>query len=122
MHFNQWPDQKADAGWSHPMSTFLASIAGISHWFRLWIHQFKLTFDRIQTRRVHLSYAPAYPTALAAFIATFPLANGSITWRMMCGCSGIIGHSCGAGLSKKLSTSGEEDAGCAVRRRTSHLS
>ena len=81
MHFNQWPDQKAYAGWSHSMSNFLASIAGLSHWFRLWVRQFRLAFDLIQTRRVHLSYAPAYPTALAEFIATFPLASGSITWR-----------------------------------------
>ena len=81
MHCNQWPDQKAYAGWSHAMFNFLASIAGLSHWFWLWVRQFKLTFDRIQTRRMQLSYAPAYPTALGEFIATFPLANRSITWR-----------------------------------------
>ncbi len=81
MNFKQWPDQKAETFWFHPMNLFLASIAGLSHWFRLWVRQYKLTFNKIQTRRMHLSYALSYRTALAEHIATFPLASGSVTWR-----------------------------------------
>ncbi len=77
----QWPGQKASIGWSHVLSEFLATIAGLSHWFRLWVRQFKSSFDLILTRRVHLSRAPAYSIALREFVSSFPLANNTITWR-----------------------------------------